>query len=161
MFSRFFYSSERVGKHGRPFKMWKVKSLRDGVGDFAHKREYVWGGRFMRKWRIDEVPQIWCILNGTMSLFGPRPREAKEIDLYPQDIKDKLLSVKPGLFGLAGIFFMDEEILLKHSKDAAADYFKKILPIKLALDMFYIDHKCWLLNIAIVWMALKARIFNK
>lgn len=157
---RFLYSSERVGRHGRLFLMLKIKTLRDGVGSFAHEREYVLGGRFMRKWRIDEIPQLWCILNGSMSLFGPRPREAKEINLYPPELRTKLLSVKPGLFALAGIFFLDEEYLLKHSRDASEDYFKKILPIKLALDMFYIDHKCWLLNIAIVWMALKARILN-
>ena len=155
-----FYSSERVGRNGKIFRMHKIKTLRPGIGSFAHEREYVRGGKLMRKWRIDEIPQVWSIIRGDMAIFGPRPREAKEIDLYPRDVRQKLLSVKPGLFALAGIFFMDEEHILKLSSEPSRDYFEKILPSKLALDMFYIDNKCWLLNLSIVWMALKARIFN-
>ena len=155
-----FYESQRVGRNGVIFTMYKFKTLRDGVGSFAHERQYVPLGRFMRKWRIDELPQIWNILNGTMSLFGPRPRDKKEIDLYPPHIREKILSVRPGLFGMAGIFFMDEEHILRLSDDPNKDYFEKILPIKVALDVFYVEHKCWLLNIALVWMALKARLLT-
>lgn len=156
-----FYKAQRVGKRGKPFVMLKFKTLRDGVGSYAHEREYIPFGRFMRKWKIDEFPQAFNVLRGDIAIFGPRPRDPKEVDLYPEDIRKKLLSVKPGMLGLAGIFFMDEEQMLKLSIDPNEDYFKKILPIKLALDMFYIDHKCWLLNLSIVWMAIKARILNK
>ena len=154
------YTSERIGKDGKPFLIYKFKTLRDGVGSFAHEREYVTFGHFMRKWRIDEIPQLWNLMNRTMNLFGPRPREAKEINLYPADVRQKLLSVRPGLFGLAGIAFIDEEHLLKYSSDSNLDYFTKILPIKLTLDFFWIDNRSILLNIALVWMALKARIFT-
>lgn len=141
--------------------MFKFRTLTEGRGDYAHERQYVPFGRFMRKWRIDELPQLFNILKRDIGLFGPRPRDPKEVELYPEDIKQKLLSVRPGMFGLAGIFFMDEEHILKLSTDPNEDYYKKILPIKLALDMFYIDHRCWLLNLSIVWMAIKARILNK
>lgn len=155
-----FFVSERVGRNGKIFNMYKFVTLRGKRGSFAHEQEYVFGGRFMRKYRIDELPQVWNMLRRDMSIFGPRPRERREVDLYPKDTRDKLLSVRPGLFGLAGIYFMDEEHILKQSADSSGDYFNKILPIKLALDMFYIDNRCWLLNISILWMAIKARIFN-
>lgn len=156
----FLYHSVRVGKNNRPFTMWKFKTLKDGVGDFAHQREYVFLGRFMRKWRIDELPQLWNILNGTMAIFGPRPRDQKEVDLYPKEVRDKLLSVKPGWFSLSGIYFMNEEHILALGQDANRDYFEKILPMKMTLDMFFIDNRSWLLYIALIWMALKARLFS-
>lgn len=155
-----FYRSERIGKNGRVFTMLKLKTLKDGVGQFAHQREYVFLGKFMRKWRIDELPQLWNILNGTMGIFGPRPREEKEVNLYPREIRDKLLSVKPGWFSLSGIYFMNEEHILGLGTDANRDYFEAILPMKTVLDMFFIDNRSWLLYIALVWMALKARLFS-
>lgn len=158
--SNFLYRTERIGRNGRPFSMYKIKTLKDGVGNFAHEREYVFLGKFMRKWRIDEIPQFWNILNGTMAFFGPRPREAKEVMLYPKEMRDKFLSVRPGLFSLSGIYFMNEEHILKLGDDANKDYFEKILPLKMTLDFFQIDNKSWLLNIAIIWIAIKARLFS-
>lgn len=156
----FLYHSVRVGKNNRPFTMWKIKTLRDGVGDFAHQREYVFLGRFMRKWRIDELPQLWNFLRGDMAIFGPRPRDQKEISLYPADVREKLLSVRPGLFSLSGIYFMNEEHILGLGTDANKDYFEAILPMKMVLDMFWIDNRNWLLNLALVYTALKARLFS-
>ena len=71
------YRSERIGLNGKPFTLLKVKTLRDGGGSFAHERAYVWGGRFMRKFRVDELPQIINWFRNEMNLFGPRQREAK------------------------------------------------------------------------------------
>lgn len=156
-----FYTSERIGKNGRLFRMYKLRTLREGGGTFAHQREYVWGGKFMRKWRLDEAPQLLNLFKGDMSICGPRPREMAEISLYPKDITDKLLSVKPGWFSPSGIHFMDEEHILKYSKDANEDYFTKILPIKIALDLFYIDNKCFLLDLGLVYAALRRRIISR
>lgn len=155
-----FFRSERVGKNGRVFTMFKIKTLKEGVGAYAHEREYVPLGRFMRKYRIDELPQLFNIFRGEMAIFGPRPREAKEINLYPEEVKNKLLSVRPGLFSLSGIYFMNEEHILKLGSDANKDYYEAILPMKMTLDMFFIDNRSWLLYIALLWMALKARIFS-
>lgn len=155
-----FYRAERVGKHGRIFTMYKINTLREGTGSYAHEREYTFGGKFLRKWKLDELPQLWNWIRGDIALFGPRPREKKEIDVYPEHIREKLLSVKPGLICLAGIYFIDEERILALSDDPTKDYFGKILPTKLTLDIFYIENRCWLLNIAMIWMALKARILN-
>lgn len=150
-----------MGKGGKEFWMPKVQTLVPGEGKFAHQRTYVSGGRWMRKFRVDEIPQLWCVLTGKMRLFAPRPKEKREVELYPEETRKKLLSVKPGLLSLSGIYFMDEEHLLKHSKDPNKDYFTKILPVKMALDMFYIDNRCFLLNLAILYMAVKARLLNK
>ena len=156
----FLYWSKRIGKNGRIFWMPKIQTLKEGHGHFAHEREYVWGGKFMRKYRIDEMPQLWCILTGNMRLFAPRPRDPREVDLYPADIREKLLSIKPGLLSLSGIYFMDEEHLLKLSTKPTEDYFTRILPLKISLDMFYIDNRCFLLNLSILYMAIKARLWN-
>lgn len=153
-----FYTSERVGKHGKIFRLYKIRTLKEGRGDYAHKRDYVWGGKFMRKWRIDELPQVWNMVRGDMGLCGPRPQEAKVINLYPSHIRDKILSVKPGLFGLAGIHFMDEEHILKLSDNPDKDYWEKIAPIKMTLDIFYVENKSFLFDLVIIWLAVKRRI---
>lgn len=154
-----FYLSERVGLNGKPFHMYKVRTLKPGrSSSFAHEHEYVWGGKFMRKFRIDELPQLWNMLKRDMNLVGPRPMDRQTYFLYPPHIQNILTSVRPGLFGLAGIHFMDEEQMLKLSKDPTQDYYEKILPIKLALDMFYIENRCLSLDIWIIYQALKRRI---
>src|ERR1051326_3877827 len=118
----FFYRSERVGKHGALFTMYKIRTLTEGADTSMFASQYTWSGRFLRKWRIDELPQLWNILKGDMALIGPRPEEARSLRHLPEDIQQKLLSVKPGLFGLSGIYFMDEEKLLQQSTDPAMDY---------------------------------------
>ena len=155
-----FYASVRIGKNGEPFTMWKIRTLKEGSdsSSFVSKDQYTWCGRFLRKWRIDEIAQLWNVLRGEMSLVGPRPLEYKTSTLYPRDTVRKLLSVKPGMFGLAGIYFMDEERLLQLSQDPQKDYWEKIAPIKLALDFFYIENKCFSLDLWIVWHGIKRRI---
>ena len=135
--------------------MWKIKSLRDGTGSFAHLREYVWGGKLMRKLRIDETPQLLNLLRGDMRIVGIRPMEPKTYNLLPQHIGERLVSIKPGWFSLAGVFFMEEERILSLSHDPDKDYFEKILPMKLALDYFYLENRCFLLNLAIIYMGIK------
>ena len=109
---------------------------------------------------MDEIPQFWNLLKGDMALVGPRPEELGTINLYPEHIREKLLSVKPGMFGMAGIYFMDEEQLLASSENPQKDYWEKIKPMKATLDTFYIENRCFLLNLAIVYMAIKRRLWS-
>lgn len=155
----FFYRSERVGKNGQLFSMLKIRTLKESNrSGYQHGDNYTRFGRFFRKFRIDEIPQIWHVLTRRMNLVGPRPMEAKTLELYPSHIREKLLSVRPGMFGLAGIYFMDEEYLLSISEDPQKDYWMKVAPLKIALDMFYIDNRGWLLNLWIIYQACKKRI---
>ena len=154
------YRAKRSGKHGKIFTMYKFRTLKEGVGDFADKRGYTWAGKFLRKTRLDELPQLWNVLKGNMSLVGPRPEEAKTIAIYPPDIREKLLSVKPGMFGMGGLFFINEEQALTSSDDPHRDYWEKIKPMKLTLDFFYIDNKCLSLDLWVIWQGLKIGIKN-
>lgn len=157
------YRSERVGKNGKVFTMYKIRTLKESdKSSYNHSDNYVFLGKFMRKYRIDEIPQLLNLLKGDMNLVGPRPQDAKTIDLYPQHLKEKLLSIKPGMFGLSGIHFMDEEHILTLSDEPAKDYWSKIFPLKIALDFFYIENRCLSLNLWIIWQSIKrGLIFRK
>ena len=156
-----FYKARRVGKDGEPFTMYKFKTLKDGSDTSAfHKDAYLFGGRFLRKYRIDELPQIWNIIRGDMALVGPRPQEERTINLYPSGIKEKLLSVKPGWFSPAGIHFMHEGQILEFSKNPHEDYWIKIQPMKLTLDFFYVENKGFFLDLWVIYQAIKKGLFQ-
>ena len=156
-----FYKSKRIGRHGKPFEMYKFRTMKLGNnGSFAKEDRYIWCGKFLRKTRIDELPQLWNILKGDMSFVGPRPEEGLTIDLYPVHIREKLLSVKPGWFGIGGIFFINEEKYLAESQNPHEDYWMKIKPMKLTLDFFYIDNKCLSFDIWLIYQGLKTGIKN-
>ena len=150
-----FYRSERVGKNGKLFSMLKLRTLKEGTKTEYKHDSYTRFGRFFRKFRIDEIPQLLHVLTRRMNLVGPRPQEQKTLSLYPGHLREKLLSVRPGLFGLAGLYFMDEEKLLTLSDYPEKDYWEKIVPMKIALDMFYIDNKCFTLDCWVVWQCVK------
>ena len=115
----------------------------------------MFGGKFLRKYKLDEIPQLWNVLKGDMALCGPRAEEAKTFDLYPTHIQEKLTSVKPGLLCISTLYFMDEEQLMLGSENPHRDYWEKIKPMKLALDFFYIDNKCFSLNCWLLWQGVK------
>lgn len=163
----FVYKSKRVGKNGEEFWMWKVKTLLDGTdktSSFAQKEQYTRFGRFLRRFKLDEFLQFYNVFRGEMAIFGWRPVEAKSYRIIPLDIRAKLFSTKPGIIDIASLYFYDEEKILQLSLDPHKDYWKKIFPQKLALQLFYIEHRCWLLNVALVWMVIKRmfkELFNK
>lgn len=144
--------------------MLKFRTLKNGIdktNSFVTNDQYTFGGRFLRKYRLDELPQIVNILKGEMGIVGPRPEEARVIQLYPEHIRKKLLSVKPGWFSLAGIyFFKDEEEILKQSVTPHKDYWEIIRPMKLTLDFFYIDNRGFLLDCWILYQGLKKGIMQ-
>jgi len=153
-----FYKSLRVGKGGKYFFMYKFRTMIEGadrITRYANERVYTRFGKFMRKWKIDEFPQVWNILKGDMNLVGPRPEEPNGIEVVPADIRNIVLSVKPGLTDLSSIYFYNEEEILRNTKDPNLIYWTKIKPVKLLLQVFYIKNKCLLLNAAILWLTLK------
>jgi len=139
-----FYVAERMGKDFIPFKMVKLRSMdkdadSNGVDSTSvNDMRITPVGQFIRKYKLDELTQLWNVLLGDMSLVGPRPNVIREIDLYTK-IERNLLSVKPGITDFASIVFSDEGEILSGQKDPDVSYNQLIRPGKSRLGLFYIQ----------------------
>ena len=148
------YKSTRIGKNEKPFILYKFRTLKentDAESSFAKEEQYTRFGWILRKTKLDELLQIWNLIKRDMNIVGVRPEEQKTIDLLPQDIRDILLSRRPGLTSLASIHFFDESNILEKSPDQHKDYWTKIKPLKITLDVFYIQNRDILLDFWILW----------
>jgi lipopolysaccharide/colanic/teichoic acid biosynthesis glycosyltransferase len=141
-----FYIAERVGRGFEPFRMVKLRSMvvnadKSGVDSTgANDNRITAVGRLVRKTKLDEVPQLWNVVRGEMSLVGPRPNVAREVNLYT-DEERRLLSVRPGITDIASIVFADEGDILADKADPDIAYNQLIRPGKSRLGLFYIDHR--------------------
>lgn len=132
-----------------------MKPNSDAITQFATPEVYTKYGHILRKYKIDELPQIINVLKGDMNIVGPRPDVQETYDIIPEYAKHKILSVKPGLTSLSSIYFYDEERLLQNQEDKLKTYWTKVKPAKILLDSFYVEHKCWILDLAIIYMTVK------
>jgi lipopolysaccharide/colanic/teichoic acid biosynthesis glycosyltransferase len=112
-------------------------------------------GHFVRRFKLDEVTQLWNVLKGDMSLVGPRPNVKRETDCYTR-VEKRLLNVKAGITDLASIVFSDENDILKDSKDPDIDYNQLIRPWKSRLGLIYIEHQSLLLDISLILLTVVA-----
>jgi len=139
-----FYIASRVGRGEKPFRMVKFRSMvvradTSGVDSTAGDDPRITSlGRFIRRFKLDEIPQLWNVLRGEMSLVGPRPNVQRETVLYTADEK-RLLSVRPGITDLASIVFADEGEILEGSDDPDLRYNQIIRPWKSRLGLLYVD----------------------
>lgn len=141
-----FYSQERIGKNGNPFKLYKFRSMRIGsdkkglitIGEKDNRITKT--GIILRKYKLDELPQLWNVFIGDMSLVGPRPEVKKYTDLYTEEQK-QVLQVRPGITDWASIKYVDENKILGESKDPDEAYVNLIMPNKIKLNMVYIQHQ--------------------
>ncbi len=141
-----FYCQQRVGKDGRMFGLYKFRSMRTGsdkkglitVG--GHDSRITRMGYFIRKYKIDELPQLWNVLKGDMSLVGPRPEVKKYVDLYTEEQR-RVLSVRPGITDYASIEYVDENEILGKADDPDRVYVEEIMPAKIKLNMRYIENR--------------------
>ena len=151
-----FYRSRRIGKNGRVFWLYKFRTLKlnSDENQFASPEKYVKFGRILRKTKIDELPQVWNFIKRDINFFGYRPEEQRTWDILPNNVKDLLSKHRPGIIDLSSLHFFDEEKILQlgHPHEI---YWKVIRPMKLAFQMFYIQNRCFLLNLAIIWIYLK------
>jgi lipopolysaccharide/colanic/teichoic acid biosynthesis glycosyltransferase len=145
-----FYVAPRVGRGERPFRMVKLRSMvinadKSGVDSTAaNDRRITRVGHFIRRFKLDELTQLWNVFIGDMSLVGPRPNVKRETDLYTPEEK-RLLSVKPGITDLASIVFSDEGEILRGQPDPDIAYNQLIRPGKGYLGLFYIQNRTlWL-----------------
>jgi lipopolysaccharide/colanic/teichoic acid biosynthesis glycosyltransferase len=158
------FIQKRVGQFGKDLSVFKfrtmivdaeLKGLKITVGKDPRITSV---GYKLRKYKLDELPQLFNVLFGTMSLVGPRPEVREYIDLYPEDIKVKVLSIKPGITDLASIEFKDENEMLSLSDNPHSTYINEILPIKQKYYIKYVDDKSIFLDIKIIFLTLKAII---
>lgn len=156
-----FYIAARVGKRERPFKMIKLRSMvknadKSGVDSTSANDNRITGvGRFVRKYKMDELSQLWNVLVGDMSLVGPRPNVKRETDLYTAQEK-KLLTVKPGITDFSSIVFSDEGDILKDSSDPDIAYNQLIRPWKSKLGIFYIENRSFVIDLQLIYLTVVA-----
>ena len=141
-----FYRQQRVGRNKKDFGLLKFRSMRVGadkmslitIGD--RDPRVTRAGYYIRKYKLDELPQLWNVLVGDMSLVGPRPEVRRYVDTYT-DEQRKVLSVRPGITDYASIEYIDENTLLAQSNDPDKTYIEQIIPAKIALNMKWINHQ--------------------
>ena len=138
-----FYSQIRVGRNNRPFRIFKLRSMRSGVAGTritaGADPRVTRVGRVLRRYKFDELPQLWNVLKGDMSFVGPRPELPDFVDPSSPQWK-MILSVKPGITDLATLIYRDEETLLVGHQDAENAYREVVLPAKLALSAAFLQH---------------------
>lgn len=140
-----FYCQERVGKDGAGFRLLKFRSMRIGVDRQGlitiggHDSRITRVGYFIRKYKLDELPQLFNVLKGDMSLVGPRPEVRKYTDMYT-DEQRRVLSIRPGITDYASIKYADENVILGQADDPDKVYVEQIMPDKIRLNMRYIEN---------------------
>ncbi len=138
------FRQERVGRFGRTFRIHKFRTMRVDapklgpqitVGDDARITR---SGRWLRASKVDELPQLWDVLRGAMSLVGPRPEVPRYVAMYPAELREVVLSVRPGITDPASLSFRNESELLARAEDPEREYVEVVMPMKLRLAADYV-----------------------
>jgi lipopolysaccharide/colanic/teichoic acid biosynthesis glycosyltransferase len=144
-----FYRQERIGRGGRTFVLYKFATMRKECGRTPEDlltaqddpRILPWG-RMLRRTKINELPQLFNVLRGDMSLIGPRPQVQPHFDIYPEPVQREIVRVRPGLSGIGSIIFHDESSLVSRcGKDYNRCYAEDIAPYKGKLELWYVQHQ--------------------
>ncbi len=156
-----FYIAPRIGRNGKKFQMIKLRSMiihadQTGVDSTASDDNRItWIGHIIRRYKLDELSQLWNVLCGHMSLVGPRPNVARDVNLYT-DEERHLLDVRPGITDLSSIVFADEGKILSGSDNPDLTYNQIIRPWKSRLGLFYIQNQSLFLDIEIIFLTALA-----
>ncbi len=151
-----FYRQTRVGRYGKPFKLWKFRTMRpnsDRLGTLTvgmRDPRITRVGYFIRKTKMDEFPQFLNVLTGEMSIVGPRPEVQEYVDLYTEDQRE-ILQVRPGITDYASLEYFKENELLGQSENPRQTYIDEIMPAKIALNKKYIAKPTLGTDISIMW----------
>lgn len=164
-----FYGQTRIGLNNKKFKIWKFATMLLNSPNMTGGLHTTHGdprvlpfGRFLRKTKINEIPQIFNIFLGDMSIVGPRPLVDKTFAPYSDEVKAKIYTVRPGLTGLGSVVFRDEEAIITESKLPPEEcYAKVIAPYKGALEMYYLEHMGLWTDIKLIFLTAWAVVFPK
>lgn len=134
------FRQTRVGRHGQPFTIHKFRTMRIAPGaalTVGADPRITRAGRWLRATKLDELPQLWDVLRGAMSLVGPRPELPRYVALYPAELRERVLAVRPGITDPASLAFSHEAELLAAAADPEREYVEVVLPAKLKLSADY------------------------
>lgn len=154
-----FYVSERMKAPGQPFRLWKLRTMRvaaadSGVSGGDKAARITPMGRFLRRARLDEIPQLWNVIRGDMSFVGPRPPLRQYVERFP-DLYARVLRSRPGITGLASLeFHAHEERLLApcaSAEETDAVYCRRCIPRKARLDLIYQRRRSVCYDLALIW----------
>ena len=159
------FRQARVGKDGKIFSICKFRSMRESnntnkkLVTVAGDPRITRSGHFIRKTKIDELPQLWNVLCGEMSLVGPRPEVAKYVALYSENQRE-ILSIPPGITDLASLVFVDEERVLAEKEDSETFYRETVLPEKIRLNLFYVKNRSLKNYFLTLWWTMKKIVYR-
>ena len=150
------FRQQRVGRGGRLFGIFKFRTMHTGSDTLGpqitigNDSRITRAGAFLRRTKVDELPQLFNVLRGDMAIVGPRPEVPRYVALYPPAVRDIVLSVRPGITDLASLAFRDESTLLGQSADPEATYVEQIMPIKLRYCTDYVQNQSLWLDLKII-----------
>lgn len=156
------FRQERVGRFGQPFLIHKFRTMRHepaGQGlqiTVGADRRITRVGGFLRASKLDELPQLLDVWLGDMSLVGPRPEVPRYVAHYPAELREKVLSVRPGITDIASIEYRDESAVLARAADPERAYIDEVLPHKLALAARYVERSSLWLDVWLIWRTVVA-----
>lgn len=164
-----FYGQRRIGFGNRPFKIWKFATMLlnspnmvGGLHTTNQDPRVLPFGRILRKTKINELPQVFNIFLGDMSIVGPRPLVDKTFEPYSEEVKARIYSVRPGLTGIGSIVFRDEESLISASSLPPDEcYALEVAPYKGALEMWYLDHIGFWTDFLLIFLTAWVIVFPK
>ena len=154
-----FYRQVRVGRDGKDFRLFKFRSMASGADNKglitvgAKDSRVTRVGYFLRKYKLDELPQLLNVVRGEMSLVGPRPEVRKYVDMYTVE-QHKVLAVVPGITDYASIEYADENTILGQASDPDRAYVEQIMPDKIRYNMKYINNRCLKEYFKIIFLTL-------
>jgi lipopolysaccharide/colanic/teichoic acid biosynthesis glycosyltransferase len=162
-----FYFQKRVGTNVKPFYIWKFATMlknseKMGTGSLTVRNDprVTVAGRFLRKTKLNELPQLINVLMGNMSLVGPRPLLQSEFDAYSKEIQEKVYHSKPGVTGIGSVIFRDEEKLISNASIPPREFYDSVIaPYKGACEMWYHEHQSLWVDFKIIALTAIVIIF--
>ena len=161
-----FYRGERIGKNGKPFRIFKFRTMvvdaekMGGPSTAGDDQRLLKIGHFLKKYQLDEMPQLINVLRGEMSLVGPRPEVPSEIESLEPGTRKIILSIRPGMTSLATLSNPHEGEALKGSKDPHKTYCEKIKPEKMRLNLEYVNKRSFWLDVNIIIKTFFIAVFR-
>ncbi|VTU38054.1 sugar transferase [Variovorax sp. RA8] len=156
------FRQQRIGLRGHPFAINKFRTMRIGAEEqgpqiaVSADPRVTRAGAFLRRHKLDELPQLFNVLIGNMSIVGPRPEVSRYVDLYPCEKRELILSVRPGITDLASVAYRNESALLSGEGDPEERYLSEIMPAKLEYCCCYVTQRSMTLDLLIIWRTVAA-----
>jgi lipopolysaccharide/colanic/teichoic acid biosynthesis glycosyltransferase len=156
-----FFRQQRVGRHGKPFSIFKFRTMTAAPAEtlqltVGRDSRITGAGQFLRHYKLDELPQLLNVLQGTMSLVGPRPEVPRYVACYPPEVRAIVLSVAPGITDWASILYREESDILGRAADPELAYRETILPAKLDYYVRYVRERSFWADLRIIFSTLAA-----